>query len=160
MKLYVFVYGTLKKGYGNDRYYCQGYKEVIKGEITGQLYDLNAFPMAEIGDDKILYSAGDSFAEDLLMTRKVKDWEAFDGEKIIGEIVSFEGTEAEIHNKIAGFDSLEGHPTFYERVLVPSVDINGKERLVWTYRCPSGEKPSGWLLENGKWPAEHEKVTA
>ena len=58
--------------------------------------------------------------------------------KIKGEVYFVDQTTFEI------LDTLEGHPSWYERKLIPVI-VNGKEYTAWTYF----NKPNGVLNKSG-----------
>ena len=58
--------------------------------------------------------------------------------KVKGELYFVDETTFEI------LDSLEGHPRWYERKLIPVI-VEGKEYTAWTYF----NKPAGKLIKSG-----------
>lgn len=115
MKHEVFVYGTLKRGFGNH-----GYLQSARFIATGRTKNKYA-----------LYVAGIPFV--------VKDNPV---SNIFGEIYEVDDAT------LAEIDSLEGHPHFYERQLVPIIadDEDQTSVVSWLYFYPAerGELvPSG-----------------
>ena len=46
--LRLFVYGTLKRGYGNHDRFCQGVLEIREAQVRGRLYEGPGFPVLEV----------------------------------------------------------------------------------------------------------------
>ena len=52
--LRIFVYGTLKRGYGNHDLFCQGLLELQEAQVRGRLYEGPGYPLLEVPDEDIL----------------------------------------------------------------------------------------------------------
>ena len=54
-ELRLFVYGTLKRGFGNHRRFCQGFLSVEEGWLRGRLYQLPpAYPGLMVPEQDVL----------------------------------------------------------------------------------------------------------
>jgi gamma-glutamylcyclotransferase (GGCT)/AIG2-like uncharacterized protein YtfP len=116
----VFVYGTLKEGFGNYEYYLAGnpgVKKLGRCYIRGdyRMYTNGAFPMVVEGSDP----SGDL--------------------PIVGEV--FEIDENTLHS----LDALEGHPDWYCRQKVET-----PWKKAWVYIMPdTGRFPDEARVESG-----------
>lgn len=106
----VFVYGTLKQGFGNHEYYL-GNNEAVKylGRcyITGdfRMYSNGAFPIVTAGSDP--------------------DRRAH----IVGEVYEID------EYTLDALDALEGHPEWYQRIKVDT-----PFRKAWVYTMPADSR--------------------
>lgn len=106
----VFVYGSLKNGYGNHRIL----------EYTGAVFldpgvtTNSSFTMESLGGFPGVYEDG--------------------GEQIRGELYAV--TDVGLQR----CDSLEGHPTFYCRKEVEITTDEGEEFVAWMYILPSNDQ--------------------
>jgi gamma-glutamylcyclotransferase (GGCT)/AIG2-like uncharacterized protein YtfP len=116
----VFVYGTLKDGFGNHEYFLAGNPGVEylgRCYITGdyRMYTNGAFPMVTKGDDS---------------SRSAH---------IVGEVYEID------EPTLDALDGLEGHPDWYCR---EKVDTPWKK--AWVYLMPErGQFPAGSHVESG-----------
>lgn len=83
----VFVYGTLKSGYGNNRL-------LASSEFIGEAVTEEAFHLCELGAFPGMLEADEHEGDPLLVSGEV--WEVDE-------------------KTFASLDRLEGHPTFYKR---------------------------------------------
>jgi len=117
-KNYVFVYGTLKRGFGNN--------DLLKtSEFVG---------IAETESKYLLLESGIPFLVDDPCHSKSC--------KVKGEVYL---TDNEVLNDL---DSLEGHPTFYERKPI-WITINNKTKYMWTYFYVVDDIEDYNILESG-----------
>lgn len=91
----VFVYGTLKDGYGANKHFMQGKSEFIQNDrISAKLFDLGAFPaiktVAETKDPVVPFIS--------------------EGPTVQGELYRI--TDDSLPGRL---DSYEGYPDFYDR---------------------------------------------
>jgi gamma-glutamylaminecyclotransferase len=120
----VFVYGTLKRGYGNNPILLSsGGRYLHNGVLVGaRIYDLGYYPGVKLTQDE--------------------------GERVKGEL--WEVPE----KGMAHLDRLEGVPYLYHRSIVsiysPEMDSTTFPVVVYEYTRPVDE---GKLLPLGEWPA-------
>jgi gamma-glutamylcyclotransferase (GGCT)/AIG2-like uncharacterized protein YtfP len=121
----LFVYGTLKQGFPNFKYFCSGAQSIEPAQVKGRMYDLDiGYPMMEV--------PGGGVADD-------SDWDW-----VQGELMSFQDPH---QFRIQGLDRLEGYrpgdsSSLYLRVETP-VWINGKATTTWCYVAGPGHLLSG-----------------
>ena len=163
-RLRVFVYGTLKRGFGNHRRLCRGLVRAEAAEIRGKLYDLPAgypalvIPEASIlalgtaqpGADVALQSQFD--AQPLVPSYAVSAAGGHGGwGRVQGEILTFRDPVC-----LRAFDRLEnflpGRRTHYQRVLARvSTRRNHEMAPVWLY-VMKDPGPKARRLRSGRWP--------
>lgn len=123
---YVFVYGTLKKGFYNHKGRLDGsagYSKFIKKDsVDGIMYDLGAFPAA------VLYDSNEFSNPNERM-------------HIHGEIYEID------NNVLKKLDQLEGYPTFYNRSKI--ITHSGIE--AWIYHMDKKEVENKPVVKNGIW---------
>lgn len=163
MELKVFVYGTLKRGYGNHRL-CEKASNIEEGTITGNIYDLSGATFPGIMIPKVsIWSEGTSNVELDTITldslASIEDYfEATTCEEekwgmIHGEVVTFSQEDIDVLKRL---DSLEGFSpgkeyNLYERALVLSI-VDGEKIPVWVYHMPNIKTQKAVLLPKGIWP--------
>lgn len=127
MKRPIFVYGTLKHGYGNYNSLLRGNteKEVV-AKIKGSLYDLGWFPGV------VENNLDDTFGELMFIPEDKYD-------SVLMRVDSLEGYHAgdESHN-------------MYNRKKVVAVGSDGKEYDAYTYIWNSNVNESQ-KIKNGNW---------
>lgn len=106
----VFVYGTLKKGFGNHVFLDSMYEKEDEGTIVGELYEVfgGGFPALVDGQDTVF---GEVY------------W-------VIDEVY---------YRVMSSLDRLEAEGSMYERKLVRVNTKNNGEVLAWTYFWKIGE---------------------
>ncbi len=152
--LFMFFYGTLKRGGRNHGRYCGGAMRVEEGAVRGDLYDLPSFgyPALVVPEESVYAFGTDNVAGDVEEQRRPGPGLAvsLEGARVFGEIFVFE----EPWSRLAAIDRLEGFdPTaasnHYRRVLLPVEMSEGSIVLAWAYAV---EEPSGVYLPGGRWP--------
>lgn len=165
--MFLFVYGTLKRGERNFSLYCKGARNIQNAALPGKLYHLLAgYPALVVPEEIVLGQGSADLHADLDLQRAVQaklasgalsfpteqrrpgSWpEAF------GELMEFaEGPEA-----LAAIDRLEGFqagkPGIYDRVLAPvRVQGGGSFIAAWTY-VMLDPGPHVKRMKSGRWPA-------
>jgi gamma-glutamylcyclotransferase (GGCT)/AIG2-like uncharacterized protein YtfP len=157
--LRVFVYGTLKTGYGNHESLCKGALSVVPATVRGNLYaPLGSFPYAHIPAVNIWALGSGDYECDV---RLADLWRS---EPILAKPELDEGTWGTIHgelvvlpdpNALIRLDQLESYRpgnanSLYERVLVPVTLEDGERVTAWMYQT---DYPAGKLIESGTWPS-------
>lgn len=100
----VFVYGTLKRGFGNHRVMIEAGGEFVCEGMTA-----TPFPLVEQGLPFLLFRPGH-------------------GHRVEGEIYRVDNLRG-----WKRLDQLEGHPDFYRRRLIDIESTDGEIRETWTY---------------------------
>jgi gamma-glutamylcyclotransferase (GGCT)/AIG2-like uncharacterized protein YtfP len=155
--LRLFVYGSLKRGFGNHRRYCRGVRSVEVISIPGQLYRLpSGYPGLVLRESRILARGTRNLLADLEaeqgVQRKGVPTGALAGERHVrGELLTF----ADAADRLRAIDSLEeyhpGHKSRYERVLIEIYSrCRQTEVLAWTY-VAGPLSPRRRLIANGRW---------
>jgi gamma-glutamylcyclotransferase (GGCT)/AIG2-like uncharacterized protein YtfP len=162
--LRLFVYGTLKRGFGNHRRLCRGLVRAEAAEIRGKLYDLPAgYPALVIPEasilalgtaqpraDVALQSQLDS--QSLLPSSAVNVFGGCGGwGRVEGEVLTFRDPGC-----LRAFDRLEnflpGRRSFYQRVLARvGARRNHEMAPVWLY-VMKDPGPKARRLREGRWP--------
>ena len=135
--LRVFVYGTLKKGFGNHSFYCKDALKVEGAKIRGNLYQRGSLPYASVTDYVCIATRKNE--TDFILQEKLQaegNKGIFKGSECInGELVIFDSWE-----DVSRLDSLEGFFTttepnnnHYTRVLTTCKTISGKELSCWVF---------------------------
>jgi gamma-glutamylcyclotransferase (GGCT)/AIG2-like uncharacterized protein YtfP len=150
----LFVYGTLKCGYGNHDRFCKGVLQIEEAAVFGGLYDLPfGFPALVVPDETIRATGTTNPAQDITTQHRLN--EAFaaspqdSGSQAFGELLSFDDPEKWLPklDHLEGF--VPGEHSLYRRVLIP-VETATRTVLAWAYAI---EKPTGTHLPGGSWPA-------
>ena len=160
--LRLFVYGTLKRGFANHGYFCQGLLDVQEAEIRGRLYDGPGFPLLQVPDEDILAEGTGRAMHDLAVQLRTADqvrsssrsvdtfavtgsWDT-----VYGELFSFSDPEERLPaiDRLEGFNP--GHASLYRRVLVSAATSDACE-VSWVYVVETpGLKER--RLYSGRWP--------
>lgn len=116
--LNLFVYGTLKRGFINHRYFCQGYLEAQVATVGGQLFAASAsFPALWIPASAIIARGSSDYLADIAKQNSFPRGGSGEPGSVLGELLTFNDPEA----RLAAIDHLEGfNPkggSFYQRVL-------------------------------------------
>lgn len=103
----IFVYGTLQRGYGNNR--CLSNSEFVAQAVTKDTFALfnSGFPIA------------------------VRDSEKFESLPVIGEVWEVSDVD------LGRCDALEGHPNWYRREDITVLYEDGREEVVQMYVQPN-----------------------
>lgn len=133
--LRLFVYGTLKRGFGNHRRYCGGLLAAHEARVWGRLYLLPAsYPALEVPEECMDGAS-----------TQVGHWGW-----VHGELLEFPSDSLVLDS----LDKLEGYApgipdSLYMRVMV-AVHTAQSTHTAWTYvqRAPI----KGKRLESGHWP--------
>ena len=149
---HLFVYGTLKKGFGNHDRFCKDVRHVEEAAVRGRLYDLPfGFPALVVEPENV-HATGST--DPVLDTSLQYDLQRTGGDLrgpvVYGELLTFEDPEERLPklDHLEGFDP--GGQSLYRRVLVP-VEISARSLLAWTYAVG---KPTGTHLPGGRWPLQ------
>lgn len=160
--LNLFVYGTLKRGYGNHDRYCHGAVEIRDAEVRGRLYNGPGYPVLEVPrEDVVACGTADAIADAATQRRhsglaEQRVRPAPEGNRagrwgaVYGEFLTFEdpGTWLPPIDRLEGFRP-DG-PSLYRRVLVP-VTVSGRFELAWAYTLEALEIKHRRIL-SGRWP--------
>ncbi len=146
--LWLFVYGTLKRGYWNHKDFCEGVLSVEEAVVRGRLYEFpSGIPILEVPEEDILALGTDdpvadvatqtylaekfaSSASQLTSVEKIivdKDWGT-----VYGEVMVFDDFERRLPVIDYLEDFIPGRSCTYRRVLVPAL-VNGRAVPVWLY---------------------------
>ena len=160
--LRLFVYGTLKRGYGNHDRFCRGALEIREAWVRGRLYEGPGFPLLEVPDeDGLACGTRDPLADLATQARfsnrvgsiprlvpesaTAGDWGA-----VYGELLTFDDPES----RLPAIDRLEGFRpggrSLYRRVLVPAT-VNGARELAWVYTVEATDIKRCRIV-SGRWP--------
>ena len=162
--LKLFVYGTLKRGFGNHGGFCRGALEIRDARVRGRLYDGPGFPVLELPDTDILArGTADPQADvatQMRLSGRVEQYPravretavAGDWDVVYGELLSFDDPES----RLPAIDRLEGFrpdgPSLYRRVLVPAT-VGGVRELVWAYTLEMMHIKHR-RIRAGRWPEQ------
>jgi len=142
----LFVYGTLKKGFGNHDYYCKG-ATVETAMVQGKLYQKGSLPYASIEYENYECIASKKNEKDFAIQEELQSevengflFNAFrDSECIKGELITFENWEM-----VSKLDSLEGFFSINEP------NLNHYTRVLTTCRTATNEEFSCWMYNVGE----------
>ena len=160
--LRLFVYGTLKRGYGNHDRFCRGALEIREAQVRGRLYDGPGFPVLEVPAEDVLAGGTTDPLADVAtqgrlacrMRRTSKAVQAAAGGwgTVYGELLTFDDPES----WLPAIDRLEGFRpdgrSLYRRVLVVASVCGGPE-LAWAYTLESTGIKHRRIL-SGRWPED------
>ena len=160
--LKLFVYGTLKRGFGNHNRYCRGALDIRDAQVLGRLYDGPGFPVLEVpGEDVLACGTADPLADVGTQTRlsgrvgkyprPVPEGTITGGwGTVYGELLTFDDPES----RLPAIDRLEGFrpngSSLYRRVLVP-VTVGGVRELAWVYTLEAMDIKHR-RIRSGRWP--------
>ena len=155
-ELPVFVYGTLKSGFGNHKFYCGNAEKVENAEIDGELF-ASGLPYLHI-NKKNIYSYGSANYEmDNQDQDDLIDFLKYGGSQtqlksntVKGELITFDEWSY-LHD----LDSLEGFTgktknNHYTRVLTTCFNEKGFEYPCWVYVVDKKEfnlSPTDYLID-------------
>ncbi len=152
--LLMFFYGTLKRGYRNHDWFCQGALRVEEATVRGKLYDLPLGYPALVVPEEDVFAVGTASplrdAAEQGRLGRVSPHPA-SGPRVFGELFAFDDPEARLPalDRLEGFDP-EDASSPYRRVLLP-VETEGNDNvLAWAYVVAAA---SGVHLPEGRWPA-------
>jgi gamma-glutamylcyclotransferase (GGCT)/AIG2-like uncharacterized protein YtfP len=162
IRLRLFVYGSLKRGYANHDRYCRGVHSMEEAQIEGSLFQMpTGYPVLRLSKDRILAAGSGDLLDDLKTQRqlnanpsgKARPAGTFPHSRsqVQGTILTF----GDALERLRAIDSLEefrpGRRSRYERVLVEVYSrIAQSQETVWTYIA--GElSPRGKRIPTGKW---------
>lgn len=117
--IYISAYGTIKKGYSNNRVVQYPGNSYIGAGITKEKY--------------AMYRSGIPFVIKEPLTPIVVD---------VYEVAS---------ENLPRIDSLEGHPNWYKRELIPVILEDGKELDCWLYFMTRTEVKNYHFVETGNY---------
>ena len=140
MPLHLFVYGTLKKGFGNHDNYCSNAISIESARLDGELYD-SGLPYVHINQKNIFAKGTQSNYSDFQKQEDLED-SLFYGESftqlgrpfVEGELITFSNWDS-----LKRLDSLEGFTgdnkyNHYTRVLTTCyVNSDNQECACWVY---------------------------
>ncbi len=160
--LRIFVYGTLKRGYGNHDLFCQGLLELQEAQVRGRLYEGPGYPLLEVPDEDILaHGTAEPLADVATQARLSQQAESYPRPgaesaaagawgAVYGELLSFDDPES----RLPAIDRLEGFRpggrSLYRRVLAP-VAVSGASEIAWVYTDETTRIKQRRLL-SGCWP--------
>lgn len=144
MEFNLFVYGTLRKGYSNNR-------------LINQLLVKNWVPDC--------YTHGRLWFAGSRNTFPYASFEPSIGNRIIGEVYFLNGPEEHVKKQIALLDYLEGFVpdrdnNHYIRKLVPVHIPNGNPLQVNMYVMPKDrikDMPDSMFIKSGDWAKEYQR---
>ena len=147
----MMVYGTLQFGRQNA-HYCSNGTSIEPATVCGRIYQLSpGYPALLVPVEHIIAKGTNSPTQDARTQydrnlNPVEFHTPAGWYEVRGELVTFENPET-----IIPIDRLEGHPAYYERVLLPVRKANNEVTTAWVYimyRVTSGSI----LLKSGHWP--------
>ena len=161
--LRLFVYGTLKRGFGNHRRLCRGLVRAEAAEIRGKLYDLPAgYPALVIPEASILAVGTSQPHADVTLLSRFETQplvppyadNAAGGHggwgRVEGEILTFSDPVY-----LRAFDRLEnflpGRRSHYQRVLARVSTRRNRVVPAWLY-VMKDPGPKARRLRSGRWP--------
>jgi gamma-glutamylcyclotransferase (GGCT)/AIG2-like uncharacterized protein YtfP len=151
--LFMFFYGTLKRGQRNHDRYCRGALRVEEAMVRGELYDLPFGYPALVVPEESIHAVGTADPN-----RDVEEQQRFgrervpslDGPRVCGELFGFDDPESRLPpiDRLEGFDPADTS-THYRRVLLPVETSQGSGVMAWAYVVAES---SGAYLPGGSWP--------
>jgi gamma-glutamylcyclotransferase (GGCT)/AIG2-like uncharacterized protein YtfP len=151
--LFMFFYGTLKRGGRNHERYCGGAVSVEEGVVRGDLYDIPLdYPALVVPEESIQAFGTGDFARDAEVQRRLgrRRVPFVEGPRVFGEIFVFDDPEFRLPaiDRLEAFDPADAS-NHYRRVLLPVETNAGSSLLAWAYAV---EASSGTYLPEGRWP--------
>ncbi|CAN5552473.1 gamma-glutamylcyclotransferase [soil metagenome] len=150
---FLFVYGTLKRGFRNHAGFCDGVLAIEEAVVRGELYDLPyGFP-ALVVPEVTVQAIGTTdpnldVATQHQLSKSNQRRSAATGPQAFGQLLSFDDPVS----RLPKLDHLESFDpddySLYRRVLIP-VETERRTVLAWAYVT---EKPAGTYLPDGSWP--------
>ena len=151
---FLFVYGTLKRGFSNHDRFCENGLSVEAATTRGRLYDLPfGFPALVAASDPTPVVGTTNYAFDAAEQRRLNATARKlvpGGEsKVFGEIFTFDDPVDRLPklDHLEGFDP--GGRSLYRRALIP-VETATDNVMAWAYII---DKPTGTHLPGGIWPS-------
>jgi len=157
--LRLFVYGTLKKGFGNHNFYCNG-ATIENAILYGKLYQSGGLPYASVEFEDFECIATLKNEEDYKLQEdlqlEVKNGFLFNSfqntDCIKGELITFDNWEmiSKLDALEGFFSTLEPQLNHYTRILTTCQTAAKKEFSCWVYNV--GEKytlKGAELIKNG-----------
>lgn len=160
-RLRLFVYGSLKRGFGNYNRFCRGVHAMEDTQIEGSLYLMpTGYPALRLSESLVLARAAASCADMETEERFAKTLTASTSHaarfrpgasRVHGTILTF----ANPLQRLRAMDVLEefrpGHRSRYERVLIPAYSRTSQSEVpVWTY-IAAELSPRGRRIPSGRW---------
>lgn len=151
--LFMFFYGTLKRGQSNHDRYCDGALRVEDATVRGEIYDLPlGYPALVVPHESIHASGTGDPSVDAERQRRLDRARVAlpEGPRVSGELFAFDDPESRLPliDRLEGFDPADASSQ-YRRVLLPSETNEGSRILAWAYVV---ERTSGAYLPGGSWP--------
>jgi gamma-glutamylcyclotransferase (GGCT)/AIG2-like uncharacterized protein YtfP len=151
--LFMFFYGTLKRGQDNHDLYCSGATRVEEATVRGELYDLPFGYPALVVPEESIYAVGTGDpTRDVEEQRRLgrEQVPQLEGPGVLGELFAFDDAESRIPpiDRLEGFDPADSS-SHYRRVLLPVETSEGSVVMAWAYVV---EASSGAYLPGGSWP--------
>jgi gamma-glutamylcyclotransferase (GGCT)/AIG2-like uncharacterized protein YtfP len=152
--LFMYFYGTLKRGERNYERYCSGALRVEEAAIRGHLYDilLMNYPALVVPEESIYAFGTDDPTRDAEGQRRLGRGHipSLRGPRVFGEIFAFDDPESRLPaiDRLEGFDPADPS-SHYRRVLLPVETNAGSSLLAWAYAVKAS---SGTYLPEGRWP--------
>ena len=156
--IHIFVYGTLKRGYGNFNRYCTSACSIKPARVWGRLYQLpQGYPMLAVPVGQMLAMGTGHPAEDEQLQHAWRQRPADDAndgpwELISGEVLSFPDAESCLPPLDALEDFRPPERQTYHRVLLHTEPPGPP--AVWAYVAPNGKLPAGARRIGTSWPPE------
>ena len=163
--LKLFVYGTLKRGYGNHDRFCRGVLEIQEAQVRGRLYEGSAeIPFLEVPEEDVLaHGTADPLADVATQARLSAQLGSYSQllpesatagawGAVYGELLAFDDPES----RLPAIDRLEGFRlcgrSLYQRVLVPAtVDVICELAWVYTFETTRIKRRR---IVSGCWPEQ------
>ena len=150
--LSILCYGSLTTDNWNS-HFCRNGTSIEPATVCGRIYQLSpGYPALLVPAENIIAKGTASPTHDA-RTQYDRNLDPVEFHtpggwyEVHGELVTFENPERDIPK----IDALEGHPVFYERVLLPVRKANNEVTTAWVYimyRVPC----DSILLKSGHWP--------
>ncbi|BBL79155.1 AIG2 family protein [Rubrobacter xylanophilus] len=150
--VYLFLYGTLKRGQPSHEAFCQGYLSVAEAAVRGEIFTLpDGYPALVVPEEDMLATGTADPLADAALQERAEHRELPEPQRplVRGELYLFGDPEA----RLPALDAFEGFrpggESLYLRVLVPALAA-GTVVPAWTYTMPG--EPEGTPLPGGVWP--------
>lgn len=182
MELKVFVYGTLRNGWGNDRIVDRSLvKSWVDGTMRGRMWfagGVGSYPYVKIPMQDWFWFGDEPELDVITWQEKIKVFKGHlqhpsntpEGKgywyTLKGEVITLEGTKEELTAQLARMDQLEGfhessqhrerhYGSHYFRVAT-RVRVGNELQLTWVYVHGSHHnfEPSRHLIPSGDWAKE------
>ena len=152
-QIFMFFYGTLKRGQSNHDEYCGGAVRVEDATVRGEIYDLPfGYPALVVPHESIHAEGTGDPAMDADEQRRLDRAQVAlpEGPRVSGELFAFVDPESRLPliDHLEGFDPTDAS-SHYRRVLLPARTSESSCILAWAYVV---EESSGTYLPGGSWP--------